>query len=367
MGNPTNRSLKKVDYRRIAYHLIFWLTMNLVWDFLSSYLKGIPISMDVILSDLMYFTPTQVFTVYFTLYYLFPKFLYKRKYYQFAFVFSLFFVGTIVLLVLPLNYSGYKEYMSRMNREVDIFQFFRYSFGRLANLNLMIVGLAATIKLLRKWLETQKKQRILEKETLEMNVKLQETKIKLIKAQINPNFLFSSLETLYVLTKQKSELAPEVVLKVSSLLDYMLYDSSREWIGIEREIENIKNYIDIKLANVENTFQIFFEFNGDFSGLYIKPSILLPTVENFFKYANQSKQHIKKFDIKIDFEDKQFKLKLIGNFQRSVDRVRLEELYSPVKSILDLQYATLYSLTFEEQNNNVEVFLWVKIQKKEEI
>ncbi len=365
MGLQIKQIIKNIDYRRISYHILFWVTINLIYDLLSSYLKGRPLSIDFILNDLVYFTPFQVFTVYVTLYYLFPKYLYKKKYYHFAIFFILFFVGTIVLLVLPLNYSSYKEYMLELEKEADIFNFFKYYFVRMANLNLMIVGLAGTIKLLRKWLKTQKRQRILEKETLEMKLKLQESEIKLIKSQINPNFLFDSLNTLHILTEQKSTLAPEMVLKVSSLLDYMLYDSNSDWVEASREIENVKNYIDLKKANPKNNSQIIFDAQGDFENVKVKPSIFLPAVENVFKYANYNKLRIARYNIKIALIGDNLELVVQGIVNKRVDMSKIEEIYAPVKSVLDLQYPDLYVLEITQKMNVLRVSLDIQINHYE--
>ena len=365
MGLQIKHIFKNIDYRRIFYHILFWVTMNLIWDLLSSYLKGRPFSFEFILNDLIYFTPFQVFTVYVTLYYLFPKYLYKKKYYHFTLFFILFFVGTIVLLALPLNYSGYKDYMLQLKKEADIYSFFKHYFVRMANLNLMIVGLAGTIKLLRKWLKTQKRQRILEKETLEMKLKLQESEIKLIKSQINPNFLFDSLSTLHILTKEKSALAPEMVLKVSSLLDYMLYDSNSKWVEVYKEIENVKNYIDLKKANPKNSSQILFDVQGDFENVKVKPSIFLPAVENVFKYANHSQLMIAQYYIKITLVGDRLKLVVQGSTDKQVDISKIEEIYTPIQSVLDLQYPKLYVLGITQKMNVLQVSLDIQINHYE--
>ena len=94
--------------------------------------------------------------------------------------------------------------------------------------------------------------RALEKEAMEIELKLKEAELKLLKAQIHPHFLFNTLNNLYGLALSGSKKAPEMILKISSLLDFMLYRSTKPYVRLEEELNYIRKTWSVPLAGKKN-------------------------------------------------------------------------------------------------------------------
>lgn len=111
------------------------------------------------------------------------------------------------------------------------------------------------------------------------------TELAFLRSQIHPHFFFNTLNNLYSLTLQKSDAAPEVVLKLSSLMSYMLYESSVPAITLEKELANLENYIALEQLRFGGRLTLCFEKKGQREGIHIPPLLLLAFVENSFKHG----------------------------------------------------------------------------------
>ncbi len=105
-------------------------------------------------------------------------------------------------------------------------------------LNYPIPAIAAGVVIFKRWYLTQQHSLVLEKEKLE-------AELNFLKAQIHPHFLFNTFNNLYALTLIKSDKAPDIVIKLSELLDYMLYNSNEKEVKLQKEINQLKGYIDL--------------------------------------------------------------------------------------------------------------------------
>ncbi|OYQ37868.1 hypothetical protein CHU92_07445 [Flavobacterium cyanobacteriorum] len=111
------------------------------------------------------------------------------------------------------------------------------------------------------------------------------TEIHYLKAQINPHFLFNTLNSLYALTLAKSNEAPEAVLKLSAMMRYVVSESSNDYVPLEKEIDYIRNYISLQQLRMDTNVNFVFSAEGDFTGRQISPLVLIPFIENAFKYG----------------------------------------------------------------------------------
>ncbi|TAE87761.1 MAG: histidine kinase [Bacteroidetes bacterium] len=122
-----------------------------------------------------------------------------------------------------------------------------------------------------------------------------ETELNFLKNQINPHFLFNTFNNLYALALKKSDLAPEIILKLSSILRYILYESNVTLISIETEKEMMQAYIDVELLRLNNKEQLHFSIQTD-APSQIPPLLWLPVLENIFKHSRSI------HDAEIDFK-----------------------------------------------------------------
>lgn len=142
-----------------------------------------------------------------------------------------------------------------------------------------LLALATAIKFLKDWM-TQR-QMLQSKERQQV-----ETELNFLKSQIHPHFFFNTLNNLYSLTLQKSDLAPEIVLKLSDLMSYMLYDSGAAFVPLEKEISNLENYIGLEKLRFGRRLSLSFEKEVDCADrIQVPPLILMTFVENGFKHG----------------------------------------------------------------------------------
>jgi LytS/YehU family sensor histidine kinase len=141
-----------------------------------------------------------------------------------------------------------------------------------------ITGIAITLKLFRIQAVSKEREKNLVKEKLQ-------TELKFLRNQTNPHFLFNTLNNIYALTRKKSDSAPEVVMKLSELLSFMLYESGKESITIADEIKILEDYMELERIRYNERLSIEFKKEIDDPQQPIAPLLFLPLVENAFKYG----------------------------------------------------------------------------------
>jgi two-component system LytT family sensor kinase len=131
------------------------------------------------------------------------------------------------------------------------------------------------------WIKAQKQKDELEKQS-------QQAEIALLRSQINPHFLFNTLNNLYSLVYRKSDEAPGALMKLSDILRYMLYESNTEKVLLEKEITYIKSYIELQQLRITTPNFIQFTLKGAPEGKLIPPMLLITFIENAFKHGNKN-------------------------------------------------------------------------------
>ncbi len=204
-------------------------------------------------------------------YILFDRFVVKERY--------LAYVVTLVVCFLIIFYA------SRLFKHVVFEQMpfmlhhanFR-DFVRAITWYLLVIFISFGIKLLAQLRQTEQRAREIE------NAQLR-TELSFLHAQINPHFLFNSLNTIYSLALKKSDVAPTAVLKLSHLLRYVIDDANRESVPLEQEVNYLNNYIELQKLRSTSSLTVNFNVVGNIASTQIAPLLLLPFVENAFKYG----------------------------------------------------------------------------------
>ena len=143
---------------------------------------------------------------------------------------------------------------------------------------LMVVFLGVAIKLLLHWRQTKEDYQKLMRDKVE-------TELKFLKAQINPHFLFNTLNNLYYLATEKSEKAPTAILQLSEMLDYAMHTGKYEMVPMEAELKQVENYIGLELLRYEDRVQVDTTVTGKLEDSKIGPMILITLIENAFKHG----------------------------------------------------------------------------------
>ena len=265
--------VRSVAQSRLLLHLFFWTVYVVFFGLLyGSYIDDYYNAFMVELVEL----PFKMGLVYFNMYYLMPRYLLQKRYLEF-FVYLLLLMGAIGALMqfVLLPFLIHPLFCPTTCTENNL-TFYRF-IKNIVNIN-YVVAITAVIALLKNWYSHQQAARNLTQDKLE-------SELKVLKAQIHPHFLFNTLNSLYALTLKKADAAPEMVLKLSSLMDYMLYEANAARVPLQKELAYIRNYIALERMRYGDRVEVLFTETGDMAGRQIAPMMLLPFVENAFKHG----------------------------------------------------------------------------------
>jgi len=335
-------ALKRMSKNRIFQHILFWSMSFLI---LTNIFK---VSVEIKEIDLIYtaiFHVPILLIVYLNLRFLFPLFLETRRYLLYG------------LSVLILISAGAGFYIILFDSWIDyIFSgyYFIAYYGFLDISLYLVIYLFVTslLRLARGWFHLQE----IEKEkTL--------AELKALKSQINPHFLFNSLNSIYSLARKNSAQVPEKVIQLSDLMRHIIYDSDVEFVLLPREIDMIRNYIELQNLRTPEKEKIELEVIGEIEGKKVAPLIFLPFVENSFKHGLKIGAENPFVKIKIEvlpneliFEIENSKGKTSEIHDSKYKGIGIEN----VKKRLGLIYPNLHSLNISENETIFKVILKIK-------
>ena len=263
-----NSTLYKQFTKYNLHHVILWMAYFLFWVFVLS--PGITQSDFYINSFVI--VAIHALVSYFNIYFLFPFFLQKKNY-------GKYIIAIILSITLgTLLESGAFTILNTIDPEDKV--------GLLSPRFLLSTAMAITyttaitmsLKLVKHWYEKERLATALEK----LNA---ETELKYLKSQINPHFLFNSLNSVYSLALQKSDLAPELILKLSDILRYILYDGSEKKVSLTQELKYVQSYLELEKIRHGTRMDLDIDIQGDTDSKEIAPMLLIPFVENSFKHG----------------------------------------------------------------------------------
>lgn len=260
-----------VSLKHALLHGAYWLLITGFFIYEKRYLIQ-KASMPYFVSCVTVRIGLLIVVAYLNLHYFLPKYLLKKRY-------LIYFTAVVISVTGYLGAQSVFDYylygyVIGPMRNSDLLETLSYNFFS----TLWYLGLMLALKLSIDWYG---QQLIIQKITVE---KLN-AEVDFLRAQINPHFLFNILNNLYALTLKKSDRAPDIVLKLSEMMEYMLYDSSETKVLLEKEIMYLNNYIELERLRLSNGAAISIQINADLNGHEIAPLLLLPLVENAFKHG----------------------------------------------------------------------------------
>ena len=334
-------------YKLKAHHIFLWVLYFVFWVLL--YKKYYPSIWALILVVGVYFV-FQALSFYTTAYFLFPRYLYNQKYGQFFLFFGLLTIafGFGQGLTLYLLYKGESavpdEYKNLSNMVM-------FSFMSIVTM----VGLLAGAKLVVEKIRTDRINRTRDKQRLE-------SELQYLKAQVNPHFLFNAINSVYFLIKKNPDKAAETLIKLSDLLRFQLYDCSDEKIAIEKEIEYLNNFITLERVRKGDKVNVRVDMNGSLSGFQISPFMLIPFVENAFKYVSNFSNKENLIYIGLHRKDDQLNIQIENTTERLLVNPVVGGIgLKNVKRRLELLYPESHQLIVKENENKYSVFLSLTI------
>lgn len=195
-----------------------------------------------------------------------------------------------------------------------------------------------------------------------------ESELLLLKSQINPHFLFNVLNSIYSLSLKKSDEAPGVILKLSDILRYMLYESRQNFVPLDKELQMLKDYIAIEQIRLASREGISLEISGDFHQGYIAPAMLISFVENAVKHGLDSRTANAYVMIRIAVEGDDLHFYCCNNYlPRPAGKSHTNKVggigLDNVRKRLGLIYPGKHHLTITNENNIFEVDLTLKLHQ----
>ncbi|WP_170147851.1 sensor histidine kinase [Marinoscillum furvescens] len=346
--------------RIILYHVIFWLgyfTFNSVrWGhYFSDYIYSIK-------SNLVEF-PIHIVLVYFHLYWLVPKLLTTKKYVWYGVgIFSATLIMSLVKIILTYYLVTTDIWPESAYKETNLFGI-SYLLSVFVG-ELYIVGLTAAIKFTIDRIRERDAQRELEKNSLE-------TELAYLKSQIQPHFFFNTLNSLYALTLDKSELAPNTILKLSNMMSFVIYRAKANVVSLMETVTHMKNYIELEKIRFGDKLNVDLQISGQLEG-QIPPLILSPFLENSIKHGEKSEDGSLDIQIQLDVSDANILHFQISNQTKTIDDSTAVKQLNGNEGIgltntirrLKLLYQDEYDLKIDDSNGKYRVDLKIPLNPK---
>ena len=262
-------------------------------------------------------------------------------------LFSILAQLIIVYILLPTIY-----------KDVDIVETFAFQ-GIINSFmdKVFIACLAIALK------QMSNSQRLREREQLLLKEKLG-TELSFLKSQINPHFLFNTLNNIYSLARKKSDKTPEVVLKLSKLLRFVMYETKNQYIPIGKELEFLKDYIELHKIRYDDRLKINFKYELDDLNVQIMPNILTPFVENAFKHGASQSTKLSFINIEMKLAKNELYFKVENSFEPI--EITEEEEGIGLKNLnrqLELMYKN-FSLQTKKENQKFIAELSINLSQK---
>lgn len=296
---------------------------------------------------------SQIMVAYACLYFLIPRFLTPKKHIQFVMSLLLLLAGVFVIFI------GYHEYylLPKYFKADDnsIYDSNKIFWEKLLSFRVFLgkstIILTPTIFLvIAKFYKDQQKY-------LQLNEQKKSTELATLKHQLNPHFLFNTLNNLYALSIKKSDEAPEVIAKLSEMLDYMLYGCNEKYVALHKEIELIENYLGLEKVRYGKRVAIDFTKKVE-ENVKIAPLILLTFIENAFKHGVSQELKEAQIQIQISLKEDYIYFSIINSIAKNKGLSNKQSIgINNVKQQLELLYIGDYALDIKEEKNSFNVAL----------
>jgi two-component system LytT family sensor kinase len=273
------------------HHILFWSIYFVFNTFRWTFIHD-----DFILSlktNLLGF-PIHMFLAYLNAYYLMPKFIYTKKYVQYTIYILL---ALFLMLLVKFNLTYFLVSTDVMPEGPGTINSLTIGYAVQTMIGeVYVISFFTAIKLTIDWLRENSKLHDSEKRQLK-------TELRFLRSQVSPHFFFNTLNNIYSLTLEKSDQAPEVILKLSELMRYLLYATKKQRQDLTSEINCIRNYIDLERIRFDNSLKIDMNISGNLENCKIPPMLLIPLVENCFKHGASKNIGDMKIEIDVKVSD----------------------------------------------------------------
>ena len=280
-----------------------------------------------------------------------PKFLYPRRWAGFIFSSLLLFAVSFIIIY----YSGVLYLHNEFKIPFSGVTFRANKYHAIVDgmfVPFMVLGIAAGIKFSKKWYMQQRENEKLAKQKIA-------TELQLLKTSIHPRFLFHSLHTVQQHINNSSAQSPALILQLSDLLSYILYEKDEHWVPVEKELEVISGYIKLEEKSFGDGLVFKTEFPENTEGKFIVPFLLLSIVEKSFEYFFETGQvqPLLTLIIRVNENTLHFQLSFSRPADKSIDNIVPDEKFFSLQKQLQIQYPGLHHLQVTLDTESISIDL----------
>lgn len=343
-----------IENNRALKHILFWLGYTLI-----NISVGLNTEHETLAETLVFLVIMlipQALATYILAYVIIEKMFFKKEYALsiFCFLFSIYFFSAFArLTVIYLGEPLFRIPPFEQESFYEIFTDFRKLWVQYIPAVFMVSFMFLFIKFFLEFKRKNEEAGVLAKEK-------SETELKALKAQLNPHFLFNTLNNIYSLSLDNSPKTPEAIGKLSDILDHILYKCSDQFVNVNSEIALIKNYIELEKLRYDERLVVDLKTNME-RNILIPPLLLLSLVENAFKHGAGEDSGSPKIYIDIKQAKNRFDFTIkntISNENKNSDKGKIG-LVNITKQ-LNLIYAKEYTLDINQTKNWFTVALQIK-------
>jgi two-component system LytT family sensor kinase len=333
--------------RKSVYHTLFWLLLLFILMYNNDFQDSFLLNLSRNLIRIGFFA----IIVYLNLYYLIPRFLPAN----FILYIVLLVLGCLVLAPIEamlLYVASFSDPVMQNEIATNV---------QLMFLALFFVGGSSTvIKVIFDWIRHQREAKVLQTMTMQ-------SELKFLRTQINPHFLFNTLNNLYALTLKKSDKAPEIVIKLSEMMRYMLYECNERRVPLKKELKYIRNYLDLEKFRQGEKFDIQLKIKGEVGDQKIAPFMFIPFIENSFKHgiSHQLSEGFVNIDIGVDQNSVKFEIENSkAEHKPNQEMKKIGGIgLTNVKRRLNLIYPDAYKLKITDKPSSFKIELFIRLIK----
>ena len=342
--------------KRILLHSLFWLVVLLFFTFFFGFEDA---DFKTVVTFSVFFLPVTIGTTYAFVYRIIPNYLIPKRYLRFvlyslaAFLISASYITISAFygIMITLGY-GYQENFPLTKSLIYI----------LISVYL-VVAVASAFSLLKNNYSAVAKNEELKNRILEAQLKLKEQELQYLKMQIHPHFLFNTLNTIYGLSLSNNQSTPEMILQLSDLLDYILYQTRKPLVKLEDEVNHIRNYIDLEKKRFREDLEIEFHSDPIPENIQIAPMLLLPFVENSFKHGKGNDGKLK-ISVELNLNGEIMDFRIVNSLSKKTEESFGEGIgLENIQRRLQILYENEHNLKVEEALDNYRVLLNLNLAK----
>jgi hypothetical protein len=347
----------KVRGYRLTRHALFWLlSLGIFVNMDGSYTQSNVSSLKAGLT----FLPFEMLYVYVILYWLVPRTLMRSAYVAFC----LWFIGWIAVnLLLDYFWRYYLIYHTSFTYNQvrpDLVHSFRYMLdANVITVSNITAGIGIWVTLYRYWQgEVWQKMQLRQEKT--------KAELELLKAQLHPHFLFNTLNNLYALVIEQSDRAPQMLMRLSAILSYVLYECRDAEVSLEREISICKDYIELERERYGERLDVSLDFSGSIDGKKVSPMLFQPFIENAFRLGASEQEGKVWMSVELSVRHNQLFFRVINSANLDDDRPGLNAEGAGVQNIvrrLELLYPGRHELTMEKGDGVYIVSLTIDLSQ----